>query len=235
MSPAEFFKLPADVAARDDLTSSAKIVYAVIVDHFGNNGHSWPGVRCIGQESGLHPGTVSDCVHQLEQAGLVKVERSTWPRPRNTYRLANAHVRRMPTCGKSVRAENADATCGKPVQNQTNEPDQSCRHEKPPADPRVREFIDWFVTKHLEATGRKYIVAGGKDGKLVKTLLAAIGLGELQRAAAAMLSDPWGRDKADVGLLSSQINRWTKAGTPGSPSGEDALGQRNLALMEAQR
>lgn len=43
MSAALFYKLPQDIAARSDLTASAKIVYAVIRDRIGQNGKSWPG------------------------------------------------------------------------------------------------------------------------------------------------------------------------------------------------
>jgi hypothetical protein len=51
---------------------------------------------------------------------------------------------------------------------------------------------------------------------LVKRLLRKLDgdgrdpLVELQAAAEAMLADGWGRDRASIGLLSSQVNTWRK-------------------------
>jgi len=86
--------------------------------------------------------------------------------------------------------------------------------DKPPPDPRVKIFIDFFVTAYAQAVGRPYIVAGGKDGATVKRLLAALdregidAAAELQRATRNMLADGWGRERANIGLLASQINTW---------------------------
>ena len=80
----------------------------------------------------------------------------------------------------------------------------------------MKQFIDWFSVTYQQATGQKYVVAGGKDGTLVKRLLASLGgngvdpLEELQRAARTMLADNWGKDRADIGLLSAKINSWLK-------------------------
>lgn len=49
---------------------------------------------------------------------------------------------------------------------------------KPPktTDPRIHEFISGWFDRYQKKFGRKYIVAGGKDGKLVKQLLASSGM-----------------------------------------------------------
>jgi len=62
-------------------------------------------------------------------------------------------------------------------------------------DPRVKQFIDWFVTAYESELGRKYIVAGGKDGKLVKTLLGKVSIDELKRAGQPIR--PTGRQAAN--------------------------------------
>jgi hypothetical protein len=70
--------------------------------------------------------------------------------------------------------------------------------------------------------GRTYIVKHGKDGKTVKDLLGSMdgdgicALAELKAAARVMLADPWGRDRASIGLLASQINTWRGGGKPPS-------------------
>ena len=88
------------------------------------------------------------------------------------------------------------------------------RRPKVPPDPRVAEFIDWFCEAYRSACGRGYIVQGSKDGGLVKGLLKRLdaadgdGLTAMKRAAEAMLADSWGKSRASVGLLASQINAW---------------------------
>jgi len=87
-----------------------------------------------------------------------------------------------------------------------------------PPDPRVKTFIDWFCKAHQTATGTSYVVCGAKDGALIKGLLRKLDgdgrdpLVDLQAAAEAMLADKWGKDRASIGLLSSQINTWRKKG-----------------------
>jgi phage replication O-like protein O len=84
------------------------------------------------------------------------------------------------------------------------------------ADPRVAAFIDSFATEYQARLGRKYVVAGGKDGRLVKALLGRVSLDDLKRAAGNMLADPFWRDQADIGTLSSKLNRFLGATAGGN-------------------
>ena len=80
-----------------------------------------------------------------------------------------------------------------------------------PPNPEVKVFIDWFSETFKTKLGRAYIVCGGKDGQLVKTMLAKLGDGGLEKlkaAATRMLCDDWGGPRADIGLLSSRLNQW---------------------------
>jgi hypothetical protein len=78
------------------------------------------------------------------------------------------------------------------------------------ADPRVKEFIDWFAGKYRERFCQSYYVRGGKDGKLVKDLLRSFDLPELkERALRLWESDDRfiaGTDRG-IGILASQINK----------------------------
>ena len=84
----------------------------------------------------------------------------------------------------------------------------------PPPDPRIKIFIDQFAIIYESVINRKYIVSSGKDGRLVKSLLATLDnsvpdpLPELERATRNMLADDWGKSHASIGLLSSQFNKW---------------------------
>ena len=71
-----------------------------------------------------------------------------------------------------------------------------------------KQFMEFFCGEYQGTTGRKYIVSGAKDGNLVKLLLGKLSLDELKQATQNMLADSWGRERASIGLLSSQINTW---------------------------
>ena len=81
--------------------------------------------------------------------------------------------------------------------------------EKPP-DPRVRQFIDWFVTEYAKRrNGAKYVVKGAKDGQTVKSLLQAHPLARLQKHAVILLTtdEEWTENTdRGIGILSAKIN-----------------------------
>ena len=71
----KFYKLLADLAARKDLTSASKVLWAVLADRMGDNGYCWPGVRTLVEDTGLDVKTVLRATKELEDAGRLKVER----------------------------------------------------------------------------------------------------------------------------------------------------------------
>lgn len=72
---AKFYQLPQDLAARVDLTASAKVVFAVVKDRIGHNAKGWPGERWIAKAAGIGRGTVPESLKQLEKAGVLEVDR----------------------------------------------------------------------------------------------------------------------------------------------------------------
>jgi hypothetical protein len=70
----KFYMLPKALAARKDLCSADKIVWAVLRDRIGDNGSCWPGVRSLGKDTGLPKSTVAESISRLENAGDLKVE-----------------------------------------------------------------------------------------------------------------------------------------------------------------
>ena len=218
-----FYKLPIDVAALRSIRPADKVIYAVLADRMGTNGSCWPGVRRLAQDSGLDAATVPQSVKRLERAAMVKVERRGNGRS-NVYRLTPQSAWKTQALEKPKRLENPHTGARKThaqarandLHNQTDQLNQTqeARRQKAPPDPRVRQFIDLFSKSFQTAQGRSYVVTGAKDGATVKRLLAAMdregldALAELQRAAGNMLADDWACDKASIGLLSAQINKW---------------------------
>jgi len=83
-----FYKLPKDVAGRTDLSASAKIVLAVLIDRIGQNDCCWPGIRCLAKDSGLSRPAIIDALRKLETKELVQIERRSKGQS-NRYRLGN--------------------------------------------------------------------------------------------------------------------------------------------------
>ncbi len=81
-----FLKIPLLVLSRRDLTSAAKLVYAVVVDRMGSKKVAWPGIRRIARDLGVSENAVLRATAKLEAVGLLAVVRSSSGKV-NTYRL----------------------------------------------------------------------------------------------------------------------------------------------------
>ncbi len=94
------------------------------------------------------------------------------------------------------------------------------------SDPRVKEFIAWFVAGYQSAFNQLYHVKGGKDGQLVKDLLKTFDLPELERRALLLwqTEDSFiAKTDRGIGILASQVNKLTGATIqPAQPHVNDA-------------
>jgi len=225
----DWIKLPRIILADKTLTASAKLVYAAILDRIGTNGRAWPGTRLLAQETGMDRKTVRLSIGQLESARFLAVERYGNGR-RQYYRLGETGGETGPLCTVHKPGEKLDRGRNGtgPVLPQSGgetgpEAGEKCPHNQKtknlkkkqigarPAHPDHKPFVEWWCKTYQETFGTKYVFAGAKDGQLVGDLLRKTGgLAALQAAAENMLADPWGRDKADIGLLSSKLNNWLK-------------------------
>ncbi len=71
-----------------DGTPSAKLVLLAIAEHADPTGLAYPGYTRLANLTGLHRSTVVRCVSELEDRGVVKVERTTRDgKTRNRYTL----------------------------------------------------------------------------------------------------------------------------------------------------
>ena len=69
MSTEKFYKLPVEIAARKDLPSGAKVIWAVLSDRIGNNDSCWPGVRTIAGDTGQDVSAVLRATKKLASSG----------------------------------------------------------------------------------------------------------------------------------------------------------------------
>lgn len=92
-APAEhdgrFVKVPKHVLSRRDLSASAKLIYAVLLDRIGDNDAAWPGWRRLARDLGVSLGVVSRGVCHLKRVGLLTVE-ARGPGQSNRYRRSES-------------------------------------------------------------------------------------------------------------------------------------------------
>jgi len=141
-----FYRVPAPLAARRDLPSSAKIILAIIAFRIGRNGVAWPGIRKLAADAGLNSKTVSEAILRLEAAGDLLIERQSNGQT-NIYRLPSsscfhdlAKDKTTPETGtvrKPGRSENRDGPTHKTGTLPCTKPGQKRREQEkhPPAPP----------------------------------------------------------------------------------------------------
>ena len=101
-----YARLPHAILRRRDVSSTAKLVYAFIVDAMRSNGSSWPGRRAIEAGIGVSGKPVTKAVKDLEAVGLIIVKRQGHGRC-NIYSLPK-------TAGESTPVTGGEST---PVRN----------------------------------------------------------------------------------------------------------------------
>jgi len=153
--PERFFKLPQALTTRRDLTSSDKLLYAVLADRMGDSGKCWPGVRTLAGQTGLCRDAVADSVARLERAGVIQVERRG-PGQTNVYRPTEQPVGQSPTDHPCPHPENAAGSV-------RNSPTVQAKNERKKSDSaggksrtQVSEKIRHNQTDQVNQTKREY-------------------------------------------------------------------------------
>lgn len=242
---------PIDAGAVARMKPADARVYLVLAAHANADLEAHPGVERIARLAGLTERAVYSALRRLRTGGLlVVIEPGGGYENKTVYRLArnpeppftlsasetlnsgalNPERRRTKTLNPRVRNRR------KPMKNRLKNTRRAARAaaDEPPPDPRIRFFIGHFCEAYEAALGRPYIVTGGKDGANVKRMLSALdrveicALSALKQSAGRMLDDPWGRERASIGLLSSQLNSWRGEGqgrrTPATGQYHKAVG-----------
>ena len=182
-----------------------------------------------GAFTGWTPRTIKRAKADLVKAGLVKVA----PQERGAagrFTLTGLQWGDRVTEESPGRGDSRDTRTGgqqrhlpgdsgdRPLKRKNSETGRTGKRAGHNADPRVRAFIDWFFDAWRKAFGETYVVKGGKEGQLVKSLLQSLDLEDLKAAALRMFKDPWARERgATIGMLSGQINTWQVGGSKGRP------------------
>ena len=81
-----FYKMPAEIMGCRNLKATSKLVFAVVKDRIGQHEYCWVGMRKLAEDTSLTRPTVSAALAELEEVGLLLVERRGDGRS-NHYRL----------------------------------------------------------------------------------------------------------------------------------------------------
>ena len=209
MDSGEWTPCPLEILSNPHLTKTAKLVFLALIDHL-RNGKDWvyPSVSRLMKMTSSCRSSVLAGIQQLAEAGILNTKKSIGKSTR--YRIDSI----VGTCMENI-----------PETEQSFNQSNSATKKPSPTDPRVKVFIDRFSEIYESQVEQKYIVAGAKDGKIVKQLLKALDgkvtdpMAELERATRNMLTDQWGRSRASIGLLASQINTWRNGTAKTKPTG----------------
>lgn len=215
-----FAKLPKPILARDDLSASDKIVYAVILDA-GNGEAAAIGIRRIMETTAMSSHTVQRSIRNVERAGLLSIDRGRNGQ-RQTFKFPStvqqtATVKKDRPYQKLARSRCKNAT--EAYQNLAHVETDLSRD----AAPRGvhQQLIDFFTERWGEQFGGKYPFDKRKDPPAAKRLLEAVS-GDLARAKRLVSvyldsGDQWTRDRGSgLALLcsSSQLSRYLARTAP---------------------
>jgi hypothetical protein len=110
---------------------------------------------------------------------------------------------------RTAGGQQAD-TSKKVLEVEDTKPLERARKRRTPPESSTEHtyFVRWWTWAYEETQGKSYVFVGGKDGKIVKTLLGSPGIVcSLRRATQFLLSsDPWLNGKRDLGIFLSRIN-----------------------------
>jgi len=200
----KFYKLGQSLAARRDLLAADKLVLAVVIDRIGNNGHCWPGIRCLSRDTGLHTGTIVKSLVRLEGAGEIVIERQGSGRS-NRYALADGSARKLRTLESEKRAQDPRAQS---QHKRAQDPHTGARKTRALARVgRAHNQTDSLNQTTVSASFA-FVLRNGKPWHLPLTKLdeyrgtfASLDVdGELHKAAQWLLDNP-GRRKTAAGMM----------------------------------
>ena len=167
-----FCKLRIDLAKRQDLTSTDKVILAIIEDRIGQNGACWPGIRKLARDAGVHESTVLASIQRLQKSGDLLVKKRGSGRS-NLYSLGPKSGGKTQALGKSKRSENAGSgvrktqaqALVKPEHNQTDQLNKT-KGETSLGVPHVQLVAQWNQLANTTDLPKVMAISDGRKRKL---------------------------------------------------------------------
>jgi hypothetical protein len=218
-------KVMSRVWAHSQRKDGELLVLLALADFSNDAGESWPSLKVLAQKARLTRRQTIRVLKKLEQVGEIRKSPSNGGRNRrNHYFITlpkNGDIITLKKCHPLTkkgdtgvtRNVDVDVTRIKPSFNRHKEslkPKPSNSHNRPSkdADPRVKQFIDYWHAEFLQSFKERYHFTG-KDAALIQNLLATYELERLQELAVKFLEtqDDWIRKAGfTIGVFASRIN-----------------------------
>lgn len=169
-------------------------VYFWICNFANKDGSCFPSIATLSKNAGASRRRVFECIKELETIGVISKE----TRKKGKQNMTNVYQLMIVDGGGSAGhalGSAADALGGGAPHAQrtqlSSELNQNNSEEgvvpTPPSD--VKTFIDFFFDASQKIQGVKPMIAGGKEGMLIKNKLKTYDLLRLQKLAVWYLSD----------------------------------------------
>jgi hypothetical protein len=167
-------------------------VYFWICNFANKDGSCFPSVATLSKNSGVSRRRIFQCIQELETIGVITKE----TRKKGKENLTNVYQIMIVDVGGGAghALPSADGALGgsashaqrTQLNSELNKPNKE-GDETSPSD--VKVFIDFFFNASQKIQGVKPMIAGGKEGMLIKNKLKHYNLERLQKLAVWYLSD----------------------------------------------
>lgn len=218
-----FAPIPNWLIVRSEISQGAKLCYGVLIKRGGEKGYCWPSLETIGADLGVSASQAKKYIGELRKVSLVATEKRGMDKS-NNYRFL-AHIwmddeDASPTRDRILSLTQDSGTVFCPTRDRIVSPEldssekthkKENKRGKPPPDPNVKIFIDWWCQRYQVVVGQKYLVQGGKDGDAVKKLLSNYTLERVKEVAELLLHDNEQWFLEHIGrTIGALQNRWNK-------------------------
>jgi len=214
-------KIMSDVWKHSNRKNGELLLMLALADFSNDQGESWPSLKNLAQKARLSKEQLCKVLKKLERTGEIRRERSTGGYNRRTRYFINLSPRehseentvKKDQCqNNSVLGDTKTVSSSSHAINRHRTVKSGKRKTSPAqgAEPRVKEFIDFYHAEYLKRFDDKYSFTA-KDGALVKRLLRTYELDRLEELTLRFLdsTDPWVQNNGGftIGVFASQINK----------------------------
>lgn len=202
-------------------TGLEQALYIQLKRYAGEDGTAWPSLNTLASRLGIHKTTVSKTLDKLLRRGWIEELEPVKKQGGKVRRFAIVDLWALNT------AKYEEKKCGAHVTTLTDRSGAQTDREvvlKPTrrrsikkkeiyGATSVKDFLDFAFNMFKQKYNNPLTIDGGKDGKIIKSLLGTHDLEQLKDLWGHFLdladSDPFIRDKAGVsiGTFKSQINK----------------------------
>lgn len=227
-----FVQIPIRIIRAKSLSDKAKLVYCDLCDYWREGVECWPGLERIADDVNASTRTVQRALVELEEAGLIERRR----RPNTSSMTIRAGVPAdafedpsQDVATEVVEESGHDTSVATLKEGSEQYEENSLRDSVAPTSDHA-EFVAWFSGWFAQSYREHYAFQGGKDGALVKGLLARYGPEKLRAIVEFMGRDPWYfRKGIDLGLVQAMSSRVVAA------MAADRMGDGSVAKKRTRR